>query len=92
MRHGQIVSNFIRIVDFIDVVFIMTGGLLQVGFGNFNSNGIVVKQIVKFGVVPDILARVEGGFVTHPISFHGVKVEFHFVHGQDLSTGDEIIG
>jgi hypothetical protein len=65
------IGNLIRIIDFVDVVFIMTRSLLHVGFGDLNSNGSITKQIAKFGFVVEVLAtRMEGGLATKPIGFH----------------------
>jgi hypothetical protein len=73
------IGNSIRIIDFVDAVFIMTTrSLVQVGFGNPNSNGSTTKQIAKFGFVVEVLARMERGLATKPTDFHGVKAKFRF--------------
>jgi hypothetical protein len=76
------IGNLIGIIDFIDVLFIMTGSLLQgAGFSNVSLNKVVAKQIVKFGIVLKVLARIEGRLVAKPIPLHGNTDEFHFCHG-----------
>jgi hypothetical protein len=65
-RMRERIGNFmIRIVDFIDIVFIMTASLLQVGFSDLNSSGILTEDITKFGVVAEVASSGDGRRLCH---------------------------